>query len=67
MRYPFDFARGIAHAFGRAFEAVMRFFGADTTTITHWKNIITAAFDLSEHWQKFKSKSKAGPDASLGQ
>ncbi|WP_074381422.1 phage tail tape measure protein [Bartonella doshiae] len=48
------FARGIAHAFGRAFEAVMRFFGADTATITKWKNIIAAAFDLSEHWQKFK-------------
>ncbi|WP_019219092.1 phage tail tape measure protein [Bartonella florencae] len=48
------FARGIAHAFGRAFEAVMRFFGADTSTITRWKNIIAAAFDLSSHWQKFK-------------
>ncbi|EJF79382.1 phage tail tape measure protein, TP901 family, core region [Bartonella sp. DB5-6] len=48
------FARGIAHALGRAFEAVMRFFGADTATITKWKNAITAAFDFSEHWQKFK-------------
>ncbi|WP_330167511.1 phage tail tape measure protein [Bartonella grahamii] len=48
------FARGIAHAFGRAFEAVMRFFGADTTTITKWKNIIAAAFDFSQTWQKFK-------------
>ncbi|WP_375684397.1 hypothetical protein [Bartonella sp. AP1QHHD] len=48
------FARGIAHAFSRAFEAVMRFFGADTTTITKWKNIIAAAFDFSQTWQKFK-------------
>ncbi|WP_208434694.1 phage tail tape measure protein [Bartonella taylorii] len=48
------FARGIAHALGRAFETVMRFFGADTATITKWKNIIANAFDFSEHWQKFK-------------
>nr|WP_246067854.1 hypothetical protein [Bartonella saheliensis] len=41
-------------AFGRAFEAVMRFLGADTATITRWKNIIAAAFDFSAHWQKFK-------------
>ncbi len=50
------FARGIAHAFSRAFEAVMRFFGADTTTITRWKNIIANAFDLSQVWQKFKQE-----------
>ncbi|WP_375644983.1 phage tail tape measure protein, partial [Bartonella sp. MR100HLJHH] len=48
------FARVISRAFGQAFEAVMRFFGADTTTITRWKNIIANAFDFSEHWQKFK-------------
>ncbi|WP_375697393.1 phage tail tape measure protein [Bartonella sp. AC329YNZD] len=48
------FARGVSRAWGRAFEAVMRFFGADTTTITKWKNIIAAAFDFSSHWQKFK-------------
>ncbi|EJF87190.1 phage tail tape measure protein [Bartonella rattimassiliensis] len=48
------FARGIMRAFGRAFEAVMRFFGADPTTITQWKNIIAAAFDFSQAWQKFK-------------
>ncbi|WP_273760206.1 phage tail tape measure protein [Bartonella sp. ML70XJBT.G] len=48
------FARGLIRAFGRAFEAVMRFFGADTATITRWKNIIAAAFDFSAHWQKFK-------------
>ncbi|CDO48992.1 phage tail tape measure protein [Bartonella tribocorum] len=48
------FARGITRAWGQAFEAVMRFFGADTATITKWKNIIAAAFDLSSHWQKFK-------------
>ncbi len=49
-----DFARGITRAWGQAFEAVMRFFGADTATITKWKNIIAAAFDFSSHWQKFK-------------
>ncbi|WP_273783617.1 phage tail tape measure protein [Bartonella sp. AU15XJBT] len=48
------FARGITRAWGQAFEAVMRFLGADTTTITKWKNIIAAAFDFSSHWQKFK-------------
>ncbi len=32
----------------------MRFFGADTSTITRWKNIIANAFDFSAHWQKFK-------------
>ncbi|WP_455475443.1 phage tail tape measure protein [Bartonella sp. B17] len=48
------FARGMARAFGRAFEAMMRFFGADTATITKWKNIIAAAFDFSQAWQKFK-------------
>ncbi|WP_019221566.1 phage tail tape measure protein [Bartonella senegalensis] len=48
------FARGLIRAFGRAFEAVMRFFGADTATITRWKNIIAAAFDFSQTWQKFK-------------
>nr|WP_244613989.1 hypothetical protein [Bartonella kosoyi] len=48
------FARGITRAFGQAFEAVMRFFGADTSTITRWKNIIAAAFDFSQNWQKFK-------------
>ncbi|UNF36491.1 phage tail tape measure protein [Bartonella krasnovii] len=48
------FARGITRAFGQAFEAVMRFFGADTSTITHWKNIIASAFDFSQNWQKFK-------------
>uniref|UniRef100_UPI00235EFAA1 phage tail tape measure protein n=1 Tax=Bartonella sp. AU18XJBT TaxID=3019089 RepID=UPI00235EFAA1 len=48
------FARGVIRAWGQAFEAVMRFFGADTTTITRWKNIIAAAFDLSQAWQKFK-------------
>uniref|UniRef100_UPI0035CF3AEA phage tail tape measure protein n=1 Tax=Bartonella sp. AA74HLJMH TaxID=3243436 RepID=UPI0035CF3AEA len=48
------FARGVSRAWGRAFEAVMRFFGADTTTITKWKNIIAAAFDFSQTWQKFK-------------
>ncbi|WP_375682354.1 hypothetical protein [Bartonella sp. AP40SXNS] len=48
------FAQGVSRVWGRAFEAVMRFFGADTTTITKWKNIIAAAFDLSSHWQKFK-------------
>ncbi|ACS51775.1 phage tail protein [Bartonella grahamii as4aup] len=47
-------ARGIIRAWGQAFEAVMRFFGADTSTITKWKNIIANAFDLSSHWQKFK-------------
>ncbi|WP_375642594.1 phage tail tape measure protein, partial [Bartonella sp. CM100XJJH] len=47
-------ARGIIRAWGQAFEAVMRFFGADTSTITRWKNIIANAFDLSSHWQKFK-------------
>ncbi|WP_336288660.1 phage tail tape measure protein, partial [Bartonella sp. CB60] len=47
-------ARGLSKAFGRAFEAMMRFFGADTATITKWKNIIVAAFDFSDHWQKFK-------------
>ncbi|UNF47839.1 phage tail tape measure protein [Bartonella krasnovii] len=48
------FARGITRAFGQAFEAVMRFFGADTSTITRWKNIIASAFDFSQNWQKFK-------------
>nr|WP_244427045.1 hypothetical protein [Bartonella rattaustraliani] len=48
------FARGIIRAFGHAFEAIMRFFGADTTTITKWKNIIANAFDFSQAWQKFK-------------
>nr|WP_273759008.1 phage tail tape measure protein [Bartonella sp. AU55XJBT] len=48
------FARGITRAFGQVFEAVMRFFGADTSTITRWKNIIAAAFDFSQNWQKFK-------------
>nr|WP_019223998.1 phage tail tape measure protein [Bartonella rattaustraliani] len=48
------FARGIIRAFGHAFEAVMRFFGADTTTISKWKNIIANAFDFSQAWQKFK-------------
>ncbi|WP_455466579.1 phage tail tape measure protein [Bartonella sp. B39] len=48
------FARGITRALSRAFEAVMRFFGADTATITKWKNIIAAAFDFSQAWQKFK-------------
>ncbi|UTO27983.1 phage tail tape measure protein [Bartonella harrusi] len=48
------FARGLVHAFGRIFEAVMRFFGADTATITRWKNILAAAFDFSQAWQKFK-------------
>lgn len=46
------FARGIAHAFGRAFEAAIRFFDADT--INKWKNIIANAFDFSQVWQKFK-------------
>ncbi|UTO29273.1 phage tail tape measure protein [Bartonella harrusi] len=53
------FARGLVHAFGRIFEAVMRFFGADTATITRWKNILAAAFDFSEHWQKFKQELSA--------
>lgn len=48
------FARGITRAFGQVFEAVMRFFGADTSTITRWKNIIASAFDFSQNWQKFK-------------
>ncbi|WP_246257485.1 phage tail tape measure protein [Bartonella gabonensis] len=48
------FARGVSRAFGRAFEAVMRFLGADTSSITRWKNIIAAAFDFSQNWQKFK-------------
>uniref|UniRef100_UPI0035D066D2 phage tail tape measure protein n=1 Tax=Bartonella sp. AA1HLJMS TaxID=3243424 RepID=UPI0035D066D2 len=50
------FARGVSRAFGQAFEAVMRFFGADTTTITRWKNIIANAFDFSQTWQKFKQE-----------
>ncbi|WP_375694065.1 phage tail tape measure protein [Bartonella sp. AD24XZML] len=50
------FARGVSRAFGQAFEAVMRFFGADTATITRWKNIIANAFDLSQTWQKFKQE-----------
>ncbi|WP_375669809.1 phage tail tape measure protein, partial [Bartonella sp. CL29QHWL] len=53
------FARGVSRAWGRAFEAVMRFFGADTTTITKWKNIIAAAFDFSQTWQKFKQELSA--------
>ncbi|UTO29137.1 phage tail tape measure protein [Bartonella harrusi] len=53
------FARGLVHAFGRIFEAVMRFFGADTATITKWKNTLAAAFDFSEHWQKFKQELSA--------
>ncbi|WP_375692940.1 phage tail tape measure protein, partial [Bartonella sp. AP213QHHD] len=53
------FAQGVSRAWGRAFEAVMRFFGADTTTITKWKNIIAAAFDFSQTWQKFKQELSA--------
>ncbi len=48
------FARGIIRTLGQVFEAVMRFFGADTSTITRWNNIIAAVFDFSAHWQKFK-------------
>ncbi|WP_375701306.1 hypothetical protein [Bartonella sp. AA81SXKL] len=33
---------------------VLVYFGAEPTTITKWKNIIAAAFDLSQTWQKFK-------------
>ncbi|WP_375636585.1 phage tail tape measure protein, partial [Bartonella sp. MR90HLJMH] len=53
------FARGVTRAWGQAFEAVMRFFGADTSTITRWKNIIANAFDLSQVWQKFKQELSA--------
>ncbi|WP_375634939.1 MULTISPECIES: hypothetical protein [unclassified Bartonella] len=35
---------------------VLVYFGAEPTTITKWKNIIAAAFDLSQTWQKFKQE-----------
>ncbi|KEG17036.1 phage tail tape measure protein [Bartonella bacilliformis] len=48
------FAQGLAKAFSHAFEAIMRFFGADIATIIKWKESIVAAFDFSRSWQKFQ-------------